>query len=209
MNYIAAVIAGIAAYLLGSVNSSILVGRLFGVKDIRQHGSGNAGATNTLRTIGKKAAILVFVGDVLKGVAAVLLARLIVFILHTDATAAVLAAALLVVVGHDYPIYFGFKGGKGIATSAAVIFMTKPLLGLIVLAVAILMMLITRYVSLGSVAASVAFPIAAVLLYPKDILYLIFAIALCLLAVYRHKENIKRLVKGTESKLGAKKKEQA
>lgn len=209
MNYIAAVIAGAAAYLLGSVNSSILVGRVFGVKDIRQHGSGNAGATNTLRTIGKKAAMLVFAGDVLKGVAAVLLARLIVFILHTDATMAVLAAALMVVVGHDYPIYFGFKGGKGIATSAAVIFMTKPLLGLIVLAVAILMMLITRYVSLGSVAASVAFPIAAAILYPKDIFYLIFAIALCLLAVYRHKANIKRLVKGTESKLGAKKKEQA
>lgn len=209
MNYIAAVIAGAAAYLLGSVNSSILVGRLFGIKDIRQHGSGNAGATNTLRTIGKKAAVLVFVGDVLKGVAAVLLARLIVFLLHTDATAAVLSAALLVVVGHDYPIYFGFKGGKGIATSAAVIFMTKPLLGLIVLAVAILMMVTARYVSLGSVAASVAFPIAAAILYPNDILYLVFAIALCLLAVYRHKENIKRLIKGTESKLGAKKKEQA
>lgn len=209
MNYIAAVIAGVTAYLLGSVNSSILVGRLFGIKDIRQHGSGNAGATNTLRTIGKKAAVLVFVGDVLKGVAAVLLARFIAFLLHTDAAAAVLSAALLVVVGHDYPVYFGFKGGKGIATSAAVIFMTKPLLGLIVLAVAILMMVIARYVSLGSIAASVAFPIAAAILYPKDILYLVFAIALCLLAVYRHKENIKRLIKGTESKLGAKKKEQA
>lgn len=99
MTYIAAAIAGVIAYLLGSINSSILVGRLFGVKDIRQHGSGNAGATNTLRTIGKKAAALVFVGDVLKGVIAVLIAKLIAFLLHTDMDIAVLGSGVIGGVG--------------------------------------------------------------------------------------------------------------
>lgn len=209
MTYIAAAIAGVIAYLLGSINSSILVGRLFGVKDIRQHGSGNAGATNTLRTIGKKAAALVFVGDVLKGVIAVLIAKLIAFLLHTDMDIAVLAAALLAVLGHNYPLYFGFKGGKGIATSAAVILMIDPLIGICVFIFALLVMLITRYVSVGSIAAAVAFPVAVAIWHHDNIPYLIFAVALGLLAILRHKENIKRLIKGTESKLGAKKKENA
>lgn len=207
MTYIAAVVAGIIAYLLGSINSSILVGRLFGVKDIRQHGSGNAGATNTLRTIGAKAAALVFVGDVLKGVIAILLAHLIAFLLHTDGEIATLTAALLAVLGHNYPLYFGFKGGKGIATSAAVILMIDPFIGICVFVFAILVMLITRYVSVGSIAAAVAFPVAVAVWHHDNIPYLVFAIALGLLAVLRHKENIKRLFHGTESKLGAKKKE--
>lgn len=209
MTYIAAAIAGVIAYLLGSINSSILVGRLFGVKDIRQHGSGNAGATNTLRTIGKKAAALVFAGDVLKGVIAVLIAKLIAFLMHTDMGIAVLAAALLAVLGHNYPLYFGFKGGKGIATSAAVILMIDPLIGVCVFVFALLVMLITRYVSVGSIAAAVAFPVAVAIWHHDNIPYLIFAVALGLLAILRHKENIKRLAKGTESKLGAKKKENA
>ncbi len=207
MIYIAAVIAGIVAYLLGSINSSILVGKLFGVTDIRQHGSGNAGTTNTLRTIGAKAAALVFVGDILKGVVAVLLARLIAFLLQVDNSIAVLAAAFLVVLGHNYPLYFGFKGGKGIATSAAVILMIDPLIGICVFVFAILVMLITRYVSVGSIAAAVAFPTAVAIWHHDNIPYLVFAIAIGLLAILRHKENIKRLIKGTESKLGAKKKE--
>ena len=207
MIYIAAVIAGIVAYLLGSINSSILVGKLFGVTDIRQHGSGNAGTTNTLRTIGAKAAALVFVGDILKGVVAVLLARLIAFLLQVDNSIAVLAAAFLVVLGHNYPLYFGFKGGKGIATSAAVILMIDPLIGICVFVFAILVMLITRYVSVGSIAAAVAFPAAVAIWHHDNIPYLVFAIAIGLLAILRHKENIKRLIKGTESKLGAKKKE--
>ncbi len=209
MTYIAAAIAGVIAYLLGSINSSILVGRLFGVKDIRQHGSGNAGATNTLRTIGKKAAALVFAGDVLKGVIAVLIAKLAAFLLHTDGTIAVFAAALLAVLGHNYPLYFGFKGGKGIATSAAVILMIDPLLGICVFVFALLVMLITRYVSVGSMAAATAFPVAVAIWRHDNVPYLIFAVALGLLAIFRHKENIKRLVKGTESKLGAKKKKNA
>lgn len=207
MTYIAAVIAGVIAYLLGSINSSILVGRLFGVKDIRQHGSGNAGATNTLRTIGAKAAALVFVGDVLKGVISILLAHLVAFLLHTDGEIAILTAALSAVLGHNYPLYFGLKGGKGIATSAAVILMIDPLIGICVFVFAILVMLITRYVSVGSMAAAVAFPVAVAVWHHDNVPYLVFAIALGLLAVLRHKENLKRLMHGTESKLGAKKKE--
>ena len=118
-----------------------------------------------------------------------------------------LTAALLVVLGHNYPLYFGLKGGKGIATSAAVILMIDPLIGICVLVFALLVMVITRYVSVGSIAAAVAFPVAVAIWHHDNIPYLIFAAALGLLAIFRHKENIKRLIKGTESKLGAKKKE--
>ncbi len=205
MVYWAALIAGIIAYLLGSINSSILVGRMCGVKDIRDHGSGNAGATNTLRTIGPKAAVLVFLGDVLKGILAVLLAKLISFWLQVDGDWAVLAAGLCVVIGHNYPIYFGFHGGKGIATSAAVILMIDPFIGIGVFLLALVVMLVSRYVSLGSLAAAVAYPVAVAIWHHDNLPYLIFSIALGLLAVLRHQKNIKRLIHGTESKLGQKK----
>lgn len=191
-------LALIIAYLLGSINSAILTGRLWKNIDIRDYGSGNAGATNVLRTLGKTAAIVVLIVDALKGVISVVIGRYIAGDMGT------LLAGFGAVVGHNYPVYFGFKGGKGILTSAAVIFMVDWKIGLILLIVSIGIMSVTKYVSLGSVVGALLYPILVAAFYPGNIQYIIFALCLGLLAIYRHKANISRLLNGTESKLGAK-----
>ncbi len=197
MNY---AFAFIIAYLLGSINSAILVGRLSRNIDIRKHGSGNAGATNVLRTIGKKAAILVLVVDVLKGIVGVLIGA------NIAGDNGMLLAGAGAIIGHNYPLYFGFKGGKGILTSAAVIFMLNWKIGIVLLIIALIIMTITRYVSLGSIIASAIYPIAVILIDRKSTTYVIFSIFVAILAIYRHKSNIIKLLSGTESKLGSKSK---
>jgi glycerol-3-phosphate acyltransferase PlsY len=197
MNY---AFAFIIAYLLGSINSAILVGRLSRNIDIRKHGSGNAGATNVLRTIGKKAAILVLIVDVLKGIVGVLIGA------NIAGDNGMLLAGAGAIIGHNYPLYFGFKGGKGILTSAAVIFMLNWKMGIVLLIIALIIMTITRYVSLGSIIASAIYPIAVILIDRKSTTYAIFSIFVAILAIYRHKSNIIKLLSGTESKLGSKSK---
>ena len=210
------IIVTIAGYLLGSLNASIIISNLKG-SDIRKHGSGNAGATNMLRTYGKKLAVLALLFDALKGVLAVLVAN---WILASGAIGPEnslyhymrCVAGLFVVIGHNFPVFFKFKGGKGIATSAAVIFMLDWRVGLIVFVSAIATMVITRYVSLGSCVGAVAFPTGVALftfLIEKDYNWILFVTSLimCFLAIGRHHTNIKRLLNGTESKLGSKEKE--
>ena len=200
------VICAVIAYLIGSLNTSILVSKFIG-KDVRKEGSGNAGATNTLRVFGKGAAAIVVLGDALKGVIAILIARLIVG-MFTAAGVIILpvyVAAFCVVLGHNFPLYFGFKGGKGIMTSAAVIFMLDWRIGLIVFVCAIAIMAITRYVSLGSCIACVIFPISVILMHSDDMYFVILSIAMGALALFMHRANIVRLIKGTESKLNFKK----
>ncbi len=200
------IISGVIAYLIGSLNTSILVSKFIG-KDVRKEGSGNAGATNTLRVFGKGAAAIVVLGDALKGVIAILIARLLVgmFAAAGVIILPVYVAAFCVVLGHNFPIYFGFKGGKGIMTSAAVIFMLDWRIGLIVFVCAIAIMAITRYVSLGSCIACVIFPIAVILMHSDDMYFVILSIAMGALALFMHRANIVRLIKGTESKLNFKK----
>ncbi len=221
MVWLVTLAAVLAAYLIGSVNSSIIISKLIGT-DIREHGSGNAGATNMLRTYGKRIGVLTLLCDVLKGVIALLLAYLIMYLtarwfpFYEDETAIVLLPYLCgaaVVVGHNYPVFFQFKGGKGIATSAAVIFMLDWRLGLIVLFGALLVMVLTRYISLGSIFGGIIFPVATIIftiLIDKDYNYalIITSVFMGALAIYRHHANICRLINGTESRLGAKKKEQ-
>ena len=200
------VICAVIAYLIGSLNTSILVSKFIG-KDVRKEGSGNAGATNTLRVFGKGAAAIVVLGDALKGVIAILIARLIVG-MFTAANVIILpvyVAAFCVVLGHNFPIYFGFKGGKGIMTSAAVIFMLDWRIGLIVFVCAIAIMAITRYVSLGSCIACVIFPISVILMHSDDLYFIVLSLAMGALALFMHRANIVRLIKGTESKLNFKK----
>ena len=192
-------LALVIGYLLGSINASIIFSKLKGV-DIRNHGSGNAGATNTLRTYGKGVAAGVTLFDILKGIIAVLIAR---YILKDEM--AVLLAGLGAVLGHNFPLYFGFKGGKGILTSFAVILMISPFAALCALAVAIIIMATTRYVSLGSVTAAVVVPVASLFFNKGDVPTIILMTVLGLLAVFRHRGNIKRLLNGTERKLGEKK----
>jgi len=215
-NIIIFVIVTIAAYLIGSVNSSIIISRFIGT-DIRNHGSGNAGATNMLRTYGKKVGVYTLLLDALKGVIAVLLA-IIVCNVAKDSFAEPFGAknvlkclcGIAVVLGHNYPIFFQFKGGKGISTSAAVIFMLDWRVGLIVLIGALLVMVLTRYISLGSMVGALLFPTSVCLFtffVDKNYNYilLVTAIFMCILAICRHHANIVRLINGTESKLGQKK----
>ncbi len=192
------ILAGICGYLLGSLNGSIIVGRFYGM-DIRSHGSGNAGTTNALRVLGKKAAALVLVGDLLKGV----LSYLIGFYITGSATGGMIAGTAAI-LGHVWPLYFQFKGGKGVLTSLAVLLMMDWVTGLILLGIFVIVVAITRYVSLGSLIGAVLLPVFTAFL-GRDPVHIIFSSIIAVLLVIMHRANIKRLIKGNESKLGAKK----
>lgn len=194
-------IALLIAYLLGSINTSIIVSKIMIGDDIRNHGSGNAGATNTLRTVGKLGALLVVLGDILKAVAAILLAKLIT----QNAPNAIYIAGIGAVLGHNFPLYFRFKGGKGIVVSAVSIIFADPVIGSAVSVLAILIMLISRYVSLGSTLGAVLFVLLSLIFRGQNPDFVVFAVLLAVLAIYMHKSNIKRLLSGTESKLSFKK----
>lgn len=222
MNYVYLICSLLAGYLLGSVNTSVIVGKCMGV-DVREHGSGNAGATNTLRTLGKKAAAIVSIGDLAKSVVAILIGQLIgrylITVPMTEAGAVEqhtlfmycqYLAGLGAVLGHNYPLYFGFRGGKGILTSFGLVLMLDWRIGLILLAIAILVMAATRFVSLGSVLSAVLYPIFVIAFNysnPKPYVpaYIALSAVIALLALYQHRKNIHRLLTGNESKLFDKK----
>lgn len=202
-------ITAIGAYLLGSIPTGYLVAKVKGV-DIRSVGSGNIGATNVFRILGKPAGIFVLVADGLKGYAAC--AWMVDFIGRqwgggmVDIEYLRLTAALAVVLGHNYTCWLKFKGGKGIATSAGALAALVPWALVIILTIFILVFAISRYVSLGSISASAALPVATWL--TKGSLTMILATtAMAALAIYKHKANIQRLLNGTENQVGAKKKE--
>jgi len=202
-----AVMVGVAiiGYLLGSINTSIIFSK-FKKTDIREHGSGNAGLTNTLRTFGKGAAVVVLLGDVLKGVIAILLARLACNIFAIDLSGvASQIAGIAAILGHNFPIYYGFKGGKGVLTSVTVLMMIDYKLALCCLLIFIIIVAITRYVSLGSILAAASFVVMVLVLKKYDLLA--FGIIVASMLIIRHRSNIKRLIQGNENKLGQKKKE--
>jgi len=156
MLYLFSAIILIAGYLIGSVNAAVIISKTFYKSDIRTHGSGNAGTTNMLRTFGKKAAAGTFLIDLLKGVFAALLGMLIMKLLSFDSTTGAVCGAIGAILGHNWPIYFSFKGGKGVLTSFAVLLVIMPIPSLICLGVFIVVVLITRYVSLGSMLGAFA-----------------------------------------------------
>lgn len=208
MNYICLIGIFIVAYLIGSVSSAIIVGRVMTGEDIRKKGSGNAGATNTLRTLGKKAAAIVTVCDCLKAVVAILIAKLIAYLAGMDgylSDVAVYTAGIGAALGHNFPVYFGFKGGKGILVSMVAMLFADWRIGLAVMVVAILIMAVTRYVSLGSVLGAVLLVVLALIFRMGDTPYIVFCVICAALAVFMHRSNIKRLLSGTENKLGSKK----
>ncbi len=196
---LAIIISAIVAYLLGSINTSIIISKLFAQSDIRSHGSGNAGATNTLRVLGKKAAALVVIGDGLKGVLAVLAARYVAHVLWAG-NAPEYIAAVCVVLGHVFPVFFGFRGGKGIMTSIAVVFTLSPSIGAILVVIFVVLVLLFNYISLASVISALCFPILVLIMESGDILYMVCALIIAIIAVVKHHTNIARLVKGTENK---------
>ena len=205
------IIITIIAYLLGSISFSVIISKKMAGFDVRQKGSGNAGTTNVLRTVGKKASIITLICDILKGVVAVLIAYIVGLIIKDGINKALLIqlAGIAVILGHTFPIFFQFKGGKGIATALGVLLITNWNIGLICLVFALVLMILTRMVSLGSIVAAILFPVLIIFMphtaYLVDGSYIIFSILLAVLVIFNHRANVKRLLSGTENKLDFKK----
>ncbi|PYZ99183.1 acyl-phosphate glycerol 3-phosphate acyltransferase [Alteribacter lacisalsi] len=193
------ILAVIISYLIGSVSFSMIIGKKLRQVDIRQHGSGNAGATNTLRVLGKGPAAAVLLLDCFKGVAAVWIGLQ----LTGGDPAGAGAAGLAAIAGHNWPVYYGFRGGKGVATTIGVLASMVFVQALIAGAAAIIAIILTRYVSLGSLLF-VSGTTVITLFMKDDNTYLIFLLVITALSFWRHRTNIARLTSGKESKLGEK-----
>ncbi len=187
------------AYLIGSVPVGLIVSKMKKGIDIREHGSGNIGATNVFRSIGKKEGLMTFAGDILKGVMAVLIAY---FVLGKEIWIGI--TGVTVVIGHMYPIFAKFRGGKGVATGMGAFMWMMPLAALSAMAVWTICCAIWRYVSLGSIVAALSLPILGGL-YDQPKFYILSSTIAAILIVYRHKDNIKRLLDGKEDKIWGKK----
>ena len=189
------IITAAAAYLIGSIPSGLILGKLFWHTDLREHGSHNIGATNAWRTLGKGAGIAVFIADSLKGQAGVMLGLSLV---GTPLSAVV--GGLLAIIGHSFSLFLRFHGGKGVATSLGVLSMLMGDVTFMLFVLWFTIVYVTRYVSLGSVVAGGLAPILAALFgYPME--YLLFTAIAAVLVIVRHRENIKRLMNGTENKI--------
>ena len=205
------IIIAIIAYMVGSINFSVLISKKMAGFDVREKGSGNAGTTNMLRSVGKKAAVITLLCDILKGVVAILIAVIAGNIVkNVDKAVLVQIAGILVVVGHTFPIFFEFKGGKGVATSLGVLMMINWKIGLICLVFAIAIMAFSRMVSMGSIGAAILFPVLTLFISTNFIVeasgikYFIFSVILAAIVIFNHRENIKRIASGTENKLSFK-----
>jgi glycerol-3-phosphate acyltransferase PlsY len=197
-----------AAYLLGSVPTGYLLMRLFRKEDIRQSGSGNIGATNVLRSGGKGLGAATFLLDMLKGCSAVWLGALLGGLLlpHTPVRDAEALAALVAVLGHVFPVWLGFRGGKGVATGFGVFLAATPPAALAAISVFALVLALSRYVSLASILGSASFPVFAHFLdhYERPPLFIAVEIAVAAIIIVKHHQNIRRLIAGTESRIGKK-----
>ena len=196
----------LAAYLLGAIPTAVWVGKSFYGIDVRQHGSGNAGATNTFRVLGKKPGAFVMLADILKGWAATSLANVLVMLEVISPEKLILfkiIMGILAVIGHIFPVYVGFKGGKGVATLMGMVLAIQPVAALICLAIFMVVLLVSKYVSLGSMMAAIAFPLLLLLprFHPDEPLLIVFGFILSLLVILTHKKNINRLLQGQESKI--------
>ena len=192
------ILCTVIAYLLGSISNGILIAKKSG-HDIRSEGSKNTGASNALRVLGLKAGILTFVTDALKAVAAVLIGKALC------GENGGMLAGLFVIIGHNWPCFFGFAGGKGIACSVGVLLVMQPLFGGIAVLVTLIVIATTKYISVGSLTMVTLFALF-MLIFRPFFPHFIWALVLAALAFYRHRTNLQRLMNGTENKLGAKKK---
>ena len=193
-------LAIIAAYLVGSIPFAMISSKIFGLADPRTYGSGNPGATNVLRSGNKKAALFTLIGDALKGTLAVVVAKQMGL---DDTTIALVALAVF--LGHLYPVFLGFKGGKGVATAAGVLFALDPLLGAVVAGTWLLVAYVSRYSSLAALVAAAAAPLIAALMHGATNQTIVVGI-LGMALIGKHWQNIQRLLAGQESKIGGKKK---
>ena len=196
----------ILAYLCGSIPTAVWIGQAFYGVDVREYGSGNAGATNTFRVLGKKAGIPVMLLDILKGWTATNLAYFIgastTGAIHSVAyTNFALALGVAAVMGHLFPVFAGFRGGKGIATLFGMILAIQLQAALLCVALFILVLLITRYVSLSSIVAGFTYPVGVSFIFPSNKSVVIYGMCICVLILVTHQKNIERLLKGKESKV--------
>jgi glycerol-3-phosphate acyltransferase PlsY len=193
MNYIIIVVI---SYLLGNLSFAYLLGKIIMKKDVREYGSGNSGTTNAIRAFGAKIGVWVFIGDVLKGLVAVLIGNAI------NGEIGGYIAGAFVIIGHNWPALLNFKGGKGVATTIGVMLIINPILSLICFVIGLAIALVTRIVSLASIVGMSLAPIVLIIFFrPLDIQLFVFCLFVASMSIYRHKENIKRLLAGKESKL--------
>ncbi|MHB1418849.1 MAG: glycerol-3-phosphate 1-O-acyltransferase PlsY [Bacillota bacterium] len=192
-----AIIILIASYLIGSIPVAYIAGRYFKGIDIRKVGSGNVGATNVFRNLGPFPAVLVLIGDVAKGVVTVWWGGAV------GGENIALLAGLAAIAGHNWSIFLGFRGGKGVATGLGLFLALSPKVAMIALAIFVVVVLVTRFVSLGSILGSASIPILF-LVYDKPIAYFFVSLLVVVLVIYRHRANIQRLLSGTETKFGQK-----
>lgn len=199
MEILLIIVTGVVGYFLGNVHTSVIYSKYIVKKDIREHGSGSAGATNAFRVLGLKAGILVFIGDVLKGVLAVLIGRLI------GGEIGGILAGLMAVVGHNWPVLYRFRGGKGIASTFGMCMVYLPWVGLALFLLFIILVALTKIVSLSSLIAMTLVPISAIV-FNQSNWFIGACILLWLLAIFQHRANIGRLIRMEENKIGSKKK---
>ena len=205
----------IAAYLLGSIPTAVWLGQAFYGIDVREYGSGNAGATNTFRVLGKKPGIIVMTIDIMKGFTATKLAYLIGLSVTGPKYSAQfvnyeLALGVIAVMGHLFPIFAGFRGGKGVATLFGMVLAVNPLAALLCVSVFVTILLVSKYVSLSSICAGFTFPLGTVFVFQSSVkAEVLYSICVCVLILVTHQKNIERLLKGKESKVYLFKKKQA
>lgn len=203
---VAYIVSAILAYAIGSIMFSVIVSRKLAGFDVREKGSKNAGSTNMLRTVGKKGAIITLICDILKGVIAILIAMLIAKIANITEPSKILLmkyiAGFAVILGHTYPIFFEFRGGKGVATSLGVLLMLNWKIGLIALIFALLLMAFTKMVSVGSISAAILYPILVLFIEDrKNFGVILISWIIAILVIFNHRTNIKRLKEGKENKI--------
>ncbi len=206
MNVLIIIATTVVAYLLGSIPTAVWYGQGFFGVDVRQHGSGNAGATNTFRVLGKRAGTVVMLVDVLKGYTAAILSSILWFCDVTtegEILTFEIVFGIVAVLGHLYPIFAGFKGGKGVATLLGMVLAIHPEMALICIGIFLLVVISSQYVSLGSILAALAFPVLLLLQIfgqPESPLLIVFGFVMFLLVVLTHKKNIRRLLHGQENR---------
>lgn len=193
LNIILTILIG---YLLGSVSTGVVLSKAFANTDIRSQGSGNAGTTNMLRILGRKMALFTFLGDMLKGIIAVFIGKALV-----GGDLGGVLGVTGAVLGHYYPLYFGFKGGKGIATSFGSLLFVFPVQALLAFSVFLILVALTHYVSVGSIAAAFTLPLLVILTHPENVPVCVITACIGVSVIWRHRANIKRLLSHCESKL--------
>lgn len=195
MAIVKGILIAVIAYFLGNISTGLLVGKAVGHIDIRKTGSGNAGTTNVMRTLGWFPSVLTLLGDVLKAVIAVVIGGAML------GETGKYIAGVAVLLGHNWPVCFGFKGGKGMASSLGIILATEPLLALALFLIQVIILVATRYMSVASLCTAVLYPLLVIIFHHANVGYVIFSIIVGALAVFSHRANIRRLMSHTENKL--------